>query len=220
MYLARALGKPVYPLHRLDRETSGVILFSKRAADTAALAATMTGKQYLAIVRGQPPAEFACDLPLGPAWVEDGRGHWRDMQGNPAPEWAGRKKRAAYAGAEEPACTSFACLAAGAQFALVEARPHTGRLHQIRAHLEACGYPVVGDKLYGGNQRLFVQFIEEGLTDALRLELGMARCALHARAIRVGAAAGVRTISAALPDDMREVLRADGMEFRHVCRDE
>ena len=67
----------------------------------------------------------------------------------------------------------------GARFALVEAKPETGRMHQIRVHLHHLGLPIVGDKLYGHDDRCYLEFIETGWTEALEQRLILPRQALH-----------------------------------------
>jgi 23S rRNA pseudouridine1911/1915/1917 synthase len=73
----------------------------------------------------------------------------------------------------------------GSQFSLIRAFPHTGRMHQIRLHLQHCGFPVVGDKIYGINSLLYLDHIRDGWTPALEAQLLMNRHALHSCAMTV-----------------------------------
>ncbi len=122
-------------VHRLDAETSGVLLLARSPGALRALSRLFTDrrveKQYLAVVQGTPPAsEWACDLPIGPQPGEPGRRRIDRRLGQIAE-------------------TRFEVVEAGEGRALVRARPITGRTHQIRLHLAATGHPVVGDPLYG-----------------------------------------------------------------------
>lgn len=167
--LEKRFGEKVFPVHRLDRETSGVVLFARfpEAASKLSVAIKSGIKQYAAIVHGNfPDDKIEIDVPLGP----DGS--------SPV-----RKKRAAYMTAEEQAKTVFEKVAAFSGFSLVNAFPETGRLHQIRAHLEYAGYPIVGDKLYGGDSSRFLRFIDSGMTADLAAELILPRTALHAQTL-------------------------------------
>jgi tRNA pseudouridine65 synthase len=178
--LARAaLGTRVHPLHRLDRATSGVLLF---ALDPETAAAMMhlfergeVKKRYLALVRGVPPASGVVDHP-----VPKGEG-----------------------GPRVPAVTAFRTLATVGRWSLVEARPETGRLHQIRRHLKHLGHPLVGDVNYGkGDVNRF-----------FRERYGLHRLALHAAEARfrhpfLGEEVVVR---APVPEDLRAPLVALGM---------
>ena len=121
-----ALGQRVHPLHRLDRGTSGVVLFA-RDRDTArsmSAAWSTIDKHYLALVRGTPPAEGVIDHPV--------------KKGERGPE-------------RIDAVTRFTRLAVSpeARCALIHATPRTGRLHQIRRHFKHISHPLVGDVRYG-----------------------------------------------------------------------
>jgi RluA family pseudouridine synthase len=159
-------GRKVYPVHRIDRETSGVILLAFDGKSAGALSESLAkgSKEYLALVHGNcPDEEIVVDLPLG-----------RDR------ESAVSKKRRAWAGGTEKALTRFRKILTAGDISLVRCFPETGRLHQIRAHLLAAGYPIVGDKLYGRDETAFLTFIKHGLTAELQERLVLPRSALHA----------------------------------------
>jgi len=156
---ARRLAKcRVYPVHRLDRATSGVLLFALSPESAARMNDAFTNrlvtKSYLAIVRGTAPAEEIVDHPL--AEEPDRRnGHVR--------------------GPEREAVTAFRRLASvelpvavgrypSARYSLVEAKPLTGRRHQIRRHLKHLSHPIVGDTTYGDGRhnRLFREMFGSG----------------------------------------------------------
>ena len=137
---AKSNGKRPRLVHRLDLGTSGVIITARTQPAAAFLseefAARRTEKTYLAIVRGVLPNadEGTLDAPL--VKVEEG-GRPRMIAAKP-----GRK-------GAQAATTHWRVLARNADAALVEARPETGRMHQIRAHLSIAGMPILGDWLYG-----------------------------------------------------------------------
>jgi tRNA pseudouridine65 synthase len=119
------IGAYVYPVHRLDRATSGVLLFalSSDAARElgAAFARGTVKKRYVALVRGTPPDSVRVDHPLS-------------QEGNKP---------------SQPAATSIRTLARYGRYSLVEATPETGRTHQIRRHLKHLSCPIIGDVRYG-----------------------------------------------------------------------
>jgi 23S rRNA pseudouridine1911/1915/1917 synthase len=121
-------------VHRLDAETTGILLLAKSQGAVASYGALFESREmekvYLAVVRGVPKqTEWTCRLKIG----QDAREH-------------GRMRADARHGKE--AETHFRVLQASRERALVEVRPYTGRTHQIRVHLAASGNPVVGDELY------------------------------------------------------------------------
>jgi 23S rRNA pseudouridine1911/1915/1917 synthase len=122
-------------VHRLDKDTSGLLLVAKTDVAQASLMRQFGDrrieKEYLALVRGQPPASRGrIEAPVG----RDGRD---------------RQRMAVVAGGRE-ATTEYAVLAAGDGYALLALHPVTGRTHQIRAHLTYLGLPIAGDQRYGG----------------------------------------------------------------------
>lgn len=122
-----AIGARVHPLHRLDRGTSGALLFARSPEVTAELQKSFderaVEKRYLALVRGAAPSEGVIDHPVPKS--EDGP--------------------------RVPALTRFRLVAHSTidRCSLVEAQPETGRLHQIRRHLRHISHPLVGDVTYG-----------------------------------------------------------------------
>lgn len=133
LFRSRGSSEPVRTVHRLDRGTSGVMIFptgQRPAAHISALLKEGTvEKRYWALVRGIPAAtSWEVDLPI--AKIGSAR------YGVATP---GREAR-----------SGFRLIAAGDGAALVEAIPRTGRTHQLRVHLAHCGLPVVGDHTYGG----------------------------------------------------------------------
>jgi 23S rRNA pseudouridine1911/1915/1917 synthase len=156
--------------HRIDRETSGVLLIARgrRVASflTRAFARRAVDKTYLALVKGHPPDEGRIDRPMK---LLDTRS--RIMMGVVRDGEA----RAL------PAVTTFRVVRRFAGHALCAAHPETGRQHQIRVHFQSLGHPIVGDKLYGAGEELFMRSCDQGLTPEL-LEAfdGLPRHALHA----------------------------------------
>lgn len=163
-------GGPYHPAHRLDRETSGLVVCGAAGPASAALKAQFAGrtaqKTYLALVRGrlERPLEVEQPLDLVP--------------GSPI-----RIKMGVVTGGF-PSWSSFVPLVPGDQGSLVACTPHTGRQHQLRTHLEWAGHPVLGDKIYGVPPECFLAFIETGWTDLLAKDLRFDRQMLHAARLR------------------------------------
>jgi 23S rRNA pseudouridine1911/1915/1917 synthase len=173
-YLLRQRFGPNAPqiAHRLDRETSGLLLCgSTREAERAlkiGFEKRRVSKRYLAIVRGvMPDDEGRIELPMDRA--KEGLHILMEV----TPEGEGY-----------PSVTRYRVLARHDDATLVSLAPESGRQHQLRVHLNALGFPIVGDKLYGpeGSQP-FLDYIETGMTDELRQRLGHERQALHAHAL-------------------------------------
>ena len=170
-----ANGGQVSIVNRLDRETSGLVLVAKNAAAARRLGLLMQeqriAKEYLAIVWGWPEWETnSVDAPLA-------------RQGAHMPSAIWLKQVIHPAGA--PARTDFRVeqrftREGGERFSIIRAFPRTGRTHQIRVHLASLGHSIVGDKIYGPDERLYLQFIETGWTPELERQLLLPRHALHA----------------------------------------
>lgn len=170
--LRRRYRQEIHLLHRLDRETSGLLLCarSKKACrdHQKNLKSIMTGKYYLAVVRGR------IDLPL----IEvDQALAARDGSPVRCRMWSTEHG--------QPSRTIFRKIAAGEDHTLLLAELLTGRKHQIRAHLAHLGHPLVGDKIYDHDGRYYLKRIAEELTGADYRELGARNHTLHAWAVRL-----------------------------------
>lgn len=182
---------------RLDRETSGVVLFAKteRAASRLqkAMQARRIKKTYLAVLLGELPGPVAVDQPLG------------DDEHSPV-----FVKTTVRADGKE-ARSHFRPLVTAGGFTLAEVRIETGRKHQIRAHAQWLGFPVVGDKIYGSDARCYLEFIDKGWAPALAERLLLERQALHCARIELegnSEGLGSRTWRAPLAVDIVAFCRA------------
>jgi 23S rRNA pseudouridine1911/1915/1917 synthase len=191
-----ANGGQVSIVNRLDRETSGIVLVAKNASAAREFGFRMRArriwKEYLAIVWGWPKWEQR--EVVGPIM----------RQGEIAPSRIYLKQcidpRGAEAVSELELVRRFRkTTTRGDLFSVVKARPLTGRMHQIRVHLTSLGHPIVGDKIYGPDERFYLRFIETGWTDELARELLLPRHALHASRLRIDDS---RDWSSPLPDDL------------------
>ena len=187
--------------HRLDRETSGVLLVAKGAAEHAELSRQFEDREveklYLAVVHGAPSEEAGtCDHPIGSSRTS-----------------SIRLKMACIADGQESR-TDWRVLERVGAFALLECDLFTGRQHQIRVHLAGMGHPIVGDKLYGEDEMIFQRSVDDELTEADRERLIVDRQALHhCRLSFTSPATGERvTAESPLPSELRELLEAKGSQ--------
>jgi len=181
--LERSLGRKVWVVHRLDRDTSGVIVFALDAdahrSASMAFEAGEVKKRYLALVEGRVEDELDVELPL----VE---GRKRTMKVAP-PGVEGKPSRTIVRPVERFRHAS-----------LVECEPLTGRQHQLRVHLRARGHPLLFDHQYGRKQPLLERDLG-GSSSAVVL----ARTPLHASKIEL---TGLGVVEAPLPADMSQAL--------------
>lgn len=194
-----ANGGQVSIVNRLDRETSGIVLVAKNAEAARkfglAMQAREVVKEYTAIAWGWP------------AWDRTKVVAPLRRAGEVEPSKIYLKQTIHSAGAE--AITEFAVVRRFRKktlrrdsFSLIRAWPLTGRTHQIRVHLASLGHPIVGDKIYGPDETLYLRFIETGWTDELGRELLLGRHALHASRLCIG----THDWSSPLPADLSEWL--------------
>lgn len=182
--------------HRIDRETSGLVVCAKTPASEryvkAAFENRQVRKRYVAIVRGVlAEDEGIIDRPMGRA--ESGLHVLMEVK---------------QPGQGAPAESGFQAIERGRDHTKVAMRPRTGRQHQLRVHLAAIGHPIVGDKLYGPEGAdAFLESIDVGMTDALLARLGHERQALHAAELELlhpRSASPIR-VECSLPADLERL---------------
>jgi tRNA pseudouridine65 synthase len=158
--ILRNQGKEAFPVHRLDRKTSGLILFAKRREEVSIFQKLFEEnkieKKYTALLRGHLPENGIIDSP-----VKNDRGNYKEAE------------------------THFSCLQhlelpipvepyATSRYSLVEFAPKTGRMHQLRIHANKISHPIIGDPKYG-NRHHNHMFIEK---------FGIDKLFLHAKSLR------------------------------------
>jgi 23S rRNA pseudouridine1911/1915/1917 synthase len=185
----------LYLLHRLDRETSGVIALAKNVkaarAWTRDMEAHRIHKEYVAIVRGFISlTEGTIDMPIGREGGEIRVRQWVNVPG------------------AIPAITAYKVIDAGETYSVVRAFPKTGRLHQIRVHFAAIGHPLLGDPLYADEGEVYQKMVAGQCTEANRAVLGFPRVALHAATLTFPhpVSRSQLRVEAPLPEDMKSLI--------------
>jgi 23S rRNA pseudouridine1911/1915/1917 synthase len=182
--------------HRLDRETSGLVLCARTLPVERRLKEMFAGREvhktYLAIVRGVVETdEGTIDAPLAPS--REGLHVMMEVRDD---------------GPTSEARTRYRVLARLPGHTAVALDPETGRQHQLRVHLASIGHAIVGDKLYGPEgAAIFVEHIDGGMTEALRARAGHDRQALHAWAVRFEhpVRSATLTLQAPVPKDLADL---------------
>lgn len=187
----------VHLIFRLDRETSGVVVFAKHPAMASrlqkALQKRRIGKSYTAILLGEMTQPISVNQPLGD-----------DLA---SPVYVKTTVRAD--GAE--AISHFTPMATSQGFTLAKVVTETGRKHQIRAHAHWMGHPMVGDKIYGPDERLYLEFIDHGWNDIMAEKLLLPRQALHCAEIDLSGAWVDQRFTAPLTKDMAQFAQNHGL---------
>tara|TARA_R110002072_G_scaffold302060_1_gene483548 strand:+ start:14530 stop:15213 length:684 start_codon:yes stop_codon:yes gene_type:complete len=133
------LGQKVYPVHRLDRKTSGILLFALSPEVNSLLQKMFMGKEvkkkYIAIVRGHSPQSETIDYPLtnDVGMLQEAITHFRTLH--------------------KTECDFPSGKFATSRYSLIEITPETGRFHQIRKHLAHLRHPIIGDRPHGCNKQ-------------------------------------------------------------------
>lgn len=190
----------VHLVFRLDRETSGVVVLAKDAKMASRLQVAMQqhkiGKTYLAVLSGELAGPVTVNQPLGddvnsPVFI---------------------KSAVVPHGQGQTATTHFVPLTRANGFTLARVVTETGRKHQIRAHAQWLGHSLVGDKIYGPDARLYLDFIDHGWTEALAARLLLQRQALHCAEIDLRPAGLEHVFSAPLAGDIQAFCAAHGLQ--------
>lgn len=184
----------IYIVHRIDKETSGVIVFAKNADAHAALNSQFEDrrveKTYRAIVVGTPGGmEGKIDAP-----ISESQKH------------AGVMKVDLKRG--KPSVTNYKVVEPFDGYALVSVKPETGRMHQIRIHLASVGLPIMCDKIYGNGKPFFLSQVKSRYFSEGEEKPLLSRTALHAESVSVFHPTKNERVSfvAEIPKDMRSVL--------------
>lgn len=193
------LGPEWSYVHRLDRETSGLLICGRTLAVRQALGEQWTNRQvhktYLAITRGIPrETRWSTHLAIKHSRYD-------------------RSNRAFIAEDGDEAITAFSLLSAGRDCALIEAKPLTGRINQIRVHCEALGIPLVGDKVYGANPQISTWYRKEGNSQRVQELAGFPRHALHAWKIELlhPLTKAPLSFECPLPQDLQDYCKSHGI---------
>jgi RluA family pseudouridine synthase len=211
-------GQKLYTVHRIDRETSGLVVFAKDEVTHRRLSLAFEGrnvkKRYIAIVHGRPSwEETTCDLPLVP---NGNKQHLTIID-----KFQGKKS-----------LTAFRFICSAGSYSILEAIPETGRTHQIRVHAAALGLPVVCDSLYGTVNPVMLSSIKKNWHgDPLEEKPLLVRLGLHSVelslpvavlpyefAVNLGINKDTFTFSAPFPRDMAALIKQmEKVSFKVIC---
>jgi 23S rRNA pseudouridine1911/1915/1917 synthase len=230
-----ASGGQVSIVNRLDRETSGLVLVAKTSAAARRFGLLMqrqhVKKEYLAIVSGWPEWErYFVDAPMDRQGKHQESAIWLKQMIHPsgAPaqtEFLVERRFVRSIVTPSPLASRLPLCGQGEhegegqgkvhgkkspygeeKFTVVRAIPRTGRTHQIRVHLSAIGHPIVGDKIYGPDEQLYLRFVDAGWTPELEQRLLLPRHALHSAKLAIE---GELEWASPLPPDLAEFCSGD-----------
>ena len=199
-------GSRLFTVHRIDRDTSGLVVFAKDGETHRLLSRAFEGRQvtkrYIAVAHGRPSwSETVCELPLVP---NGNKQHLTIID-----KYQGKNS-----------LTRFRLLGSAGNYSVLEALPETGRTHQIRVHAASLGLSIVCDPLYGTDKPVLLSsFKRNWRGDPLEEKPLLARLGLHAAELSLpaGAGSGALALSAPLPRDMaaltRQMEKAAGGNF-------
>lgn len=183
---------------RLDRETSGLVLIAKHTQAARELGwifeRRQATKEYLAVVKGWPDTDtWVCNAPI-----------IRAGELGPSEIWV----RQVVSPLGRDCMTKFEVEQrferSGSKWSMIRCFPETGRMHQIRVHLSHGGFPILGDKLYGGTGLEYLRWMADGWSDELQQLLTLPRHALHAAKLTISWMGTEIQWQAPLPTDMKE----------------
>ncbi|HLZ89999.1 MAG TPA: RluA family pseudouridine synthase [Puia sp.] len=186
----------IYTVHRLDRDTSGVIVFAKDEATHKYLSGIFEDREveklYQGLVQGTlPQKQGSIDLPI--------------MEHPAKPGVMVFNKRG------KASLTDYEVIEELSLYSLVQFRIHTGRTHQIRVHMQALGHPIVCDEVYGDAHPILLSSIKRNFKlskDEEQERPLLARLALHSYLLHfIDATGTAHTLEAPLPKDMRALLQ-------------
>ncbi|MCU0794411.1 MAG: RNA pseudouridine synthase [Akkermansiaceae bacterium] len=199
-------GRGLSILTRLDRETSGLVLVAKSLEAAREFSRQMeartVSKVYLAVVHGWPEwEEKRVDEPI--------------LRAGEVGESLIWLRQRVHAGGRDCA-TDFKVEQRferdGGRFSLIRCFPETGRMHQIRVHLEHAGHPLVGDKIYGTDGSAYLAQMEDALTEEMRRSLILPRHALHAMSLEVAWGGDRLRWECAMAEDLARFVRGEALD--------
>jgi RluA family pseudouridine synthase len=211
-HLRERWGNELRPAHRLDRETSGVVLLAKSREAARALErefhARRVAKKYLAVLRGRMQDEVLVDAPIARA-AEPGPPYRRIVDPDHGKPARTRFRPLRVEDADLPVA-GVAPAALGGELSFVAVSPESGRTNQIRVHAAHVGHPVLGDKIYGVSPALAREFVASGENERVLAAAGAARHLLHCSSLQVAhpADGSPLRLTASLPPDFLPVLAA------------
>lgn len=193
-------------INRLDRETSGCVLIAKSRGAARVFGKQMMRRQirkgYRAIVHGWPDWD---ERQVEASIIRKGEVEESAIWVRQMVHEAGKE-----------CLTSFSVERrferSEGRFSVVRCEPETGRTHQLRVHLEYLGYPIVGDKIYGGDGSCYLEFLEGGWTKALESRLLLSRHALHGSDLFFNWDGGEVDLSCAWTDDLAKFCLGEGTQ--------